>query len=503
MSRVLLLRSGANAGRKQAIDEEHPTQGRSEGPGARSMVAPTPWGTRPRVKRSGGFSAAPWSLRTGWLPALWALYFFLVSTVAYEPGLTRPIIWYGGTLVGLATVAKARASILRVGSEVWLLLGFLVWAALGVLLLVGTSPSDVTVRYFRLVLQFAAIVVLLRTVMRWTGGMNWFWASFVLVVIYHVVMQPAGASDYPLSDLVAPTRMAAVGAGENTLGWYGFMGALGTMVLVGEIRSLWPRVVLVLGGLFGVFAVVASASRGGFVALAMATVLWPVMCLRVRVRQTASLAVAVVVIGAVGYLFVERVYSGSYLSARMGDVESEREREGSRLDLLRTAANLTVRNPVLGVGFGEFGVASGTGAYAHSEGAEVAASTGLVGFVLYFSIYSVLWQRLARHSRRFSNPILLYRTNCAKMVLLILLVSGLFFKPHFTVISSMFLFALTTGTADWLDRVSPTHPAMPAERPERGRALSGRLNGHLSRSVLWSPVKVFRGGMSVPRRRSH
>ncbi|MGV8042526.1 MAG: O-antigen ligase family protein [Thermoanaerobaculaceae bacterium] len=450
-----------------------------------------------------GYSAVSWSLRTGWLPALWALYFFLVNTIAYEPALTRAIIWSGGAVVGLATVAKCKAAVLRVGAEVWFLLGFLVWAALGVLLLVGTSPSDVTVRYFRLVLQFAAIIALLRTVMRRTGGMNWFWASFVLVVVYHVIMQPAEVSDNPLADLITPTRMAAVGAGENTLGWYGFMGALGAMVLLGEIRKIWPRVVLVIGGLFGVFAVVASASRGGFVALVMATVLWPLMCLRVRVRQTASFVVAVLVIGAAGYLFVERLYSGSYLSARMGDTESEREREGSRLNLLQVAVDLTVRNPVLGVGFGEFAVASGTGAYAHSDGAEVAASTGLVGFLLYFSIYRVLWKRLAWHYGRVSNPMLLYQANCARMVLLILFVSGLFFKPHFSVISSMFLFALTTGTADWLDRVCSVHSATALNRPRLGRVLSERVTGCLARSVPASPVHTLRRVVSVPGRGNH
>lgn len=479
--------------------QEHPGQGRTGGLGARSRVAPTPWGTRVRAVRNGGYSTASWSLRTGWLPALWALYFFAVNTVAYEPALTQAIIWYGGVIVGLATVGKAKAAILRIGPEVWLLLGFLVWAALGVLLLVGSTPSDLAVRYFRLVLQFAAIIVLLRTVLRQAGGMNWFWASFVLVVIYHVVMQPAGVSDNPLTDLVAPTRMAAVGAGENTLGWYGFMGALGAMVLLGETRKLWPRVVLVLGGLFGVFAVVASASRGGFIALAMAAVLWPLMCLRVRVRQTASFVVAVLVIGAAGYLFVERVYSGSYLSARMGNVEQEREQETSRLNLLRVAADLAIRNPILGVGFGEFAVASGTGAYAHSDGAEVVASTGLVGFLLYFSIYRVLWKRLARHDRPIHSPMLLYRTRCAKMVLLILLVSGLFFKPHFTVISSMFLFALIAGTVDWLDRVSSS-PVAPSVRVAKEHAVFRHLTVRLSRPVPASPVQVFQGAMSFPGR---
>jgi O-antigen ligase len=97
-----------------------------------------------------------------------------------------------------------------------------------------------------------------------------------------------------------------------------------------------------------------------------------------------------------------------------------RSEDGSlkgRFLFYRVGWNLFTMYPATGVGLGNFQVAlpryisggslvaaSGTGTYAHSNYIEILADTGIIGFILYFSVYAALFLRLIRARKSVTDP---------------------------------------------------------------------------------------------------
>jgi len=246
-------------------------------------------------------------------------------------------------------------------------------------------------------------------------------------------------------------RFDALGGGPNTLGWYGALGVLGSMTIFGETRSSALRIALVAGGLVSVYAIMASASRGGFIALAIVIVLWPLMCLRVKIRRKPLWILTIAVIGLGVYYFVAEVYQDSNMSQRWSTTSEREQREGGRQNITLVALTVFLDNPVVGVGFGQFPYVSGLRAYTHTEIMELLVSTGLVGTVLYLRIYFLAWRRLTASLKAIGDESTRYKINCARMALIMVVLSGVFFKPHLLVIESHFLIAMIVGMGHWAE----------------------------------------------------
>lgn len=388
------------------------------------------------------------------LPCLiWGAYFTVVNTIGRSEQYTRLAIWGGGLIAGITSVVYFRRRVLKAQPETKALGVFILWTLMGL-------PVAIDVGlfwpYFRMLVQLLVLVVLLSAVIENTGGMNWIWAAFAVTATLQVLVPWEQGESIYAAGMGVGRRVASFGGGENTLGWYGFLGVLGSLILIGEgrgwsLKGLWIVTALASGA-----AVVASGSRGGFLASALCVILWPAMCLGQRVRNRFWVALGVVVVVAAGARGLEsEVFQNTVLASRLDrSTTEEREKSGSRLDLLVEAVRVTGTSPVLGVGLGQFARVSGTGQYAHSEFAELAATTGVVGLGLYLTMYLRLLKRLNAGIRRTRDRTIRYRLNCAKMALLIVLFSGVLFQPHFLNVNSMFLVALIAGIGRWADRES-------------------------------------------------
>jgi len=69
--------------------------------------------------------------------------------------------------------------------------------------------------------------------------------------------------------------------------------------------------------------------------------------------------------------------------------------------------------------------------YSHSDYMEIAANTGIVGFILYFSVYAMLWSRLNRIKAKTNNPRLLYTIGLVKATLITMVLTA-FGRPNVT-----------------------------------------------------------------------
>jgi O-antigen ligase len=403
-----------------------------------------------------------------WLTFLWAVYYICVFTFGRYEDLTRQVIWIGGAVAGAATLFACRRWRFIIPREAWWLIAFVLWTLPGGML--NVSMRDF-IYFERLLIQFIVIVVLLSMALRRGGGMNWLYGSFIATAAFHILIMP----DFSTMDLVrgmsAETRRAALGGGENTLGWYGFMGALGAVVLLGTRMSVWLKAAAAAGGLLSLYAIMVSASRGAFISFALCVVIWPVLCAGARLRRKWLVVVILALVAVGTRYFMQNIYSGSYLSKRIGDTAREQYQENSRLRLLTTAIRIGFEHPIFGVGLGQFGRVSGTMSYTHTEGAELWATTGIVGFGLFMAMYVAAWRRLTRSLRHLRDLQVRYQVNCARMTLIILVISGLLFKPHFLNISSNFLVAMIVGVGLWGDDLARREaqrgaPAAPSLCPE-------------------------------------
>jgi O-antigen ligase len=89
--------------------------------------------------------------------------------------------------------------------------------------------------------------------------------------------------------------------------------------------------------------------------------------------------------------------------------------------------------------------------YSHSDYIEVLSTTGFVGFILYFSIYFMLWRRLSGRLAWSTDRDTVYNTGFSKAVLLCILVLALGI-PHFLEVTSMSLLAVLVGQAAYFQR---------------------------------------------------
>jgi O-antigen ligase len=172
-------------------------------------------------------------------------------------------------------------------------------------------------------------------------------------------------------------------------------------------RTFWLR--WVKRGLIAVcaalmmYGTILSGSRKGALAMVLLYLLWIFFCYRRDLARKPALLVTVIFAAILLAGTIWGYVQTSDLGRRF-DLAVDGYRRGgiagglgdARSSLYGDAMNMIKKNPVAGVGIGCFQLRSSTGLVAHSEYAEIAADTGLVGAGIYFSWYVVFWIRLGR-----------------------------------------------------------------------------------------------------------
>jgi O-antigen ligase len=172
------------------------------------------------------------------------------------------------------------------------------------------------------------------------------------------------------------------------------------MVFLLRSRSLaaklgWGSAILLLT--YGVFV---TGSRAGFLAygLAMAVCIWE-FAIRGRYRFLLIFVI-------IGMLFLP-VFGGKLLerlrsTASEGQDTSAYDSAQQRRDLFWRSLDVTIHNPLFGVGPGNFAIVSGNWHVTHNAYTEVSAEAGLPALILYLLI---LWRanRNVRIVKRYRN----------------------------------------------------------------------------------------------------
>lgn len=257
------------------------------------------------------------------------------------------------------------------------------------------------------------------------------WAVATMVELPEHIW-PAAASQLALGSAVALATVVLLGQhflGEDRYSWQGDLIALGAAIAVQPwlVRRFGASALL---GLLGVAGVMYAGSRQAVVALGLALLLtaayWAAARIygpaRVRARYIALPLVLFALLGG----FLGLTYAGvSGVHLPFGIASSAschcvtdrfvvlETNAGDRDRLLAHGVQLFLQNPVLGTGLGSFAGAvpdslhPGTYyPYPHNVLLEVAAETGIVGFLLVFVPLFAAWAVLLRRGMRLaSGPI--------------------------------------------------------------------------------------------------
>lgn len=381
------------------------------------------------------------------LAFLWPLYYFLIFTIGRDLQYTQLIIWGGLVVPAALTIMLFLRKNPPLPPEAILLVGFVCWSLSGFMFI---NNQTIYLNYLRLMIQYAVLLIFVSTVIRISGGFRWFFWAMVGVGLYNAIFIQTDSGRFNIDILQEMHREGGVQGSANSLGIYMQLGILGALGLLGERRSWFIRGFLIATIFICLYGLVASAARGSFLAVLLYATLWPLMCMKDQFRHRWLLLLPLLLVAAGLYIIVPWILDNTFLGQRLiMSRDFEDNSSQVRLELILIGLRLGIEHPVFGVGLGQFGIASGTGYYAHNEWAELLATTGFIGFLLYMAIYWFAWRRLTRISSRTSDSFIRYWCSISRMVLLVLVFSGMTNRPNFLSVDAMFLISIVVGIGMW------------------------------------------------------
>ena len=379
------------------------------------------------------------------------LYYLIAFALSMNPAYTQKAIWLGAGLVGLAALPLfwRHIRLRHIPQEGFLLALFTLWASAGIFFV---SDLEMFMRFLQRMMELTATVIFTSLILKNSGAAKWLYLAFLGLAVLSIFY-----SSEPVSmERIARTKvpLARIEA-ANAVGFQCFMGILGMLGLLAETKRLWIRLFLLGGGVLALYGVVLSGSRGAFAALIATAILWPLLCLLGGYRFKLKALICAVVMLLLAYWGFQFIIQATSMGDRFTKAtRMEDSSTKTRFDLVLTGFRIMTENPILGCGLGQFGIASGTGYYAHNEVAEIVATTGLPGFFLYYSVYVIAWRRLSRSLKSINSSLFRYRINMARLSLLILLISGALSRPNFIGQDTFFLIGIVVGIAHWAESVA-------------------------------------------------
>jgi O-antigen ligase len=393
----------------------------------------------------------PGNSQNAWsgLAVLWSIYCGSVLTIGRFQQWTRIVIWVGAAIVIAKTIPLLVQKTKDIPTEASRMAAFTGWCLLGLLNVVDAGAY---LNYLKLIVELLLLIVCFSTAIRNSETTDSLWWAFMVSAVFNVLyIVFAGSQSVRFVTDDGVVRASGLMLNPNAMGYISVFGIIGAMTVFGTSRTLALRVVCsVCGAILGM-GIFATVSRGAFVVFAVAAVLWP-FALGLYTRKNAASALSLtLILGVLFYWGAHSVLSNTHLGTRLAQSSGDRLMHEKRYDLVLVGLRMVARHPLIGVGLGQFGKASGTGSYAHNDWLEVASTTGIPGWIIYVSIYFAAWQRMSRALPFIRERHDRYRVNMARILLVALLVAGIF-SPNFISFESMFGIAFVVGMGHWAER---------------------------------------------------
>lgn len=324
--------------------------------------------------------------------------------LSYREGLTMFAKGAGLVLVALY-VFRAVSS----GEKIFLPREYLLlmaWFLVGVVSsTISSAPGTAFDRVLTLA-QVLPVAFIISNFIYWNGDTRFYWLALVGAAVLSGILT-----------LSSPFQFTGIDG--RLFGTLGNANAFAALLAVGIALSLGAalgkknilvRITCLALAAFFLYLVTRTGSRMGMLA-SLAAAVAVAVCIQMGskgrglLRSTWFLLIGAAIVAAIVY-----VLSSSEFADRLEALTSAAEKGDfgavgdnsllNRAMLYKKAFELAMENPILGVGLDVFRTAGiefrTIGNNSHSNYMEVLASTGLIGFGLYYAIYYSWWSRLAK-----------------------------------------------------------------------------------------------------------
>ncbi len=345
------------------------------------------------------------------------LYILTVVVLSYRVGLT-----FAAKSAGFVVVGLFLFRVIGKGERIFFPIEYrllVAWALIGIVSSMISRDPAASVPRIMTMIQVFPIGFVISNLVYWNGDSRFYWLGIVASAVLSGVITLASPMQFTGID----GRLFGTLANANAFAALLAVGVAIALSVIAGTKNIVVRAFCVGLAAFLVYLVARTGSRMGMLATLVGVVVVAV-CFQVSrqgkgVTRSAAILVfgLVVVVGSITYLssseYGERL-AALKTSAIEGDFSASGDTSlSSRARLYKKAFELTLDDPLLGVGLDVFRTAGiefkTIGNNAHSNYMEILASTGFLGAPIYFAMYLFWWRRLLRSRVALKQERLVFR----------------------------------------------------------------------------------------------
>jgi putative inorganic carbon (hco3(-)) transporter len=206
-------------------------------------------------------------------------------------------------------------------------------------------------------------------------------------------------------------------------------------------NATWKRLACIFSFLISILLILLTGSRGGFLALLVAFLMF--FFTRTRTLKPSTKALLIVVFAVFAVFNISKIDLSRYQSITSIQDDYNLSDETGRLNIWKIGIRTLLENPLTGVGVSSFGEAVGRDREGrglglvrwqapHNMFIQVAVETGIVGFFLYIVMTLNVFRIFARARKTQSHHILKI-SEMGRIGFMGLLVSGFFLSQAYSI----------------------------------------------------------------------
>jgi hypothetical protein len=334
-------------------------------------------------------------------PSIVLLFPFVVGalTVTAQIGGNVVVLWFG-VLCAVAFVFGLIRNGLKIPREVAIFVCFVIWASLGIFS--AYSPSVFVTMYWTLVqiLLMVLIITHFTSNTKMTHGMLF----AVLTGAAIVAISAYTSGEYGRSEGVGGVRVGGIIGSSHSFAMTMVYSAGIILYLFKTAKSwLMKGVYIATLPIIGKL-VIASGSRMGFLSFVALGGVWYCLSYIREIKEKPAKTLGILILLIIGMVVLFSSLSNTTMAGRLknltdflhGHAGPSSGSVEERHSLVIEGISLIVRHPVIGIGLSQFILISSSHLYSHSNYIEMFACTGVIGGLIYYSLYIVLYLRLRR-----------------------------------------------------------------------------------------------------------
>jgi O-antigen ligase len=332
-------------------------------------------------------------------PSIIFLFPFIVGAISVSAlaGANYAVVGLG-VLCVIAFGFDLIRSGLNMSREMAIFMCFLIWAAIGI---VSAYSMYVFLIMFSTLVQLFIMAFIITHFARNTKMARiLLFAAMTGTAIVAVSAYTSG--EYRLAEDVAGQRVGGLTLNANSFAMT-LVYTTGIVLYFFRTAKSWlMKGIYAAGLLIMAKLVVASGSRAGFLSFVALCGVWYCFSYIREIREKPAKTIGMLIIMIVGMVVLFSSLSNTTLGERLkgfmgflhgsissGSIEQRRAMVEKGIEYIK-------QHPVMGIGLNQFTLISGEQKYSHSNYIEILCSTGVIGGLIYYSLYIALYLRLRR-----------------------------------------------------------------------------------------------------------